>query len=61
MPRRPPSDVALVPAFAVAPSARVTARLDLRRGRWDLAPGSWSYLLMIVPVALVIAALLRAI
>jgi hypothetical protein len=61
VPRRPPSEVGLVPALAVAPAARVTARMDLRRGRWDLAPGSWSYLLMIVPVALVIAALLHAI
>jgi hypothetical protein len=61
VPRRPPADVALVPALAGGQAARVTARMELRRGRWDLAPGSWSYLLMIVPVALVIAALLHAI
>jgi hypothetical protein len=60
VPRRPPSDDDFVPALAGAPAARVTARMELRRGRWDLAPGSWSYLLMIVPAALVIAALLRA-
>jgi hypothetical protein len=61
VPRRPSADLAFVSAMAMPTAARVTARMELRRGRLNLAPGAWSYLLMIVPAALAIVALLRAI
>jgi hypothetical protein len=58
--RRPFDDWALAPMAAMPAAARQTARMDLRfRAARALPPGSWSYLLMIVPAALAIVALLR--
>ncbi len=58
--RRPIADWPLTPALAAAPVLRPTARVELRRrGPRHAWAAQWSYLLMIVPAALAIAALLR--
>ena len=58
--RRAFADWPLAPVVAMPAVARQTARMDLRfRAARALPPGSWSYLLMLVPAALAIVALLR--
>jgi hypothetical protein len=57
--RRPMSDWSFAPT-ALPVAARTTARLDLRLRAWRRVPAltGWSYLLMLVPAALLIAAAL---
>jgi hypothetical protein len=58
--RRPIADWPLTAAIAAPALLRPTARLELRRrGARQALPVEWAYLLMIVPAALAIAALLR--